>query len=317
MKNRSEIEEKYKWDLSGYFASQEEWEDAFEYVKKSIPEFKNFEGKLNEQKTIFDCLQLNSKLSQKLELLYVYAALITKEDQSNSQAQERLEKISSLATEFSAETSFIDVEIGELSTEFLTELMNNKDYPQFKTYFYSIIRFKPYMLSKKEEKLLSLMSDFTGGFGDNFEKFDDADLTFDDVEDSNGVKHPLNHSNFLLYLESPDRVLRKNTLKNLNGAYKKFNNFLSINYISNVKKNTFKAKIRNFDSCLSASIFAEDVNYRVYNTLIEQVNKNLPLLHEYFELKRKQLGLDTIALYDLYASTKQEVNLKLEYEEAM
>ena len=317
MKTRAEINEKYKWDLSSYFKSQKDWEQELESVKALLPEFADYEGKLNNETDIFACLLLDTEVSKRLGLLYVYAALRTKEDQGNSKAQEALEKVSSLSTLYSAETSFIMVELSALSTEFLTDLKNNNIYPQFSNFFEDVIKMKPHTLSKPEEKLLSLMSDFSGGFSDNFDKFDDADLVFDDILDSEGRRHQLNHSNFILHMESPDRVLRENAMKSMNAAYKKFNNFLTSNYTSVLKKNKFSAKIRNFSSPLQAAIFSEDASEKVYKTLIEQVNKNVKLFQKYLKLKQKQLKLDKFALYDLYAPVVEEHNLKLEYEEAM
>jgi oligoendopeptidase F len=317
LKQRKDIPEKYKWNLDQYFASDQEWEDMFLKVEKKYKQIAAFEGKLDNPNSIFECLSFQSNIGKKLGLLYVYAALRTKEDQADSKAQERLEKISALSTKYSAEVSFVDVELSSLSTEVLTSLMNNKQFPQFKNYFYNILRFKPYMLSKKEERLLSLMGDFADGFGDNFEKFDDADLKFDPVLDSKGNSHELTHANFILFMESPDRTLRKNTLASMNGAYQKFNNFLASNYISNIKKNKFSASIRGFDSALAASIFVEDASEKVYQTLIDCVHDALPLFHKYLALKQKQLGLADFALYDIYAPTAQEVDLKLEYEQAI
>lgn len=317
MKERKDIEEKYKWDLTEYFASDFDWEEAFKEINNRYQEISKYEGKLNNEENIFSCLVFESELSKKIGLLYVYASLRTREDQAESVAQERLEKISSLGTKISAAGSFVDVEISELDNEFLTKLQNNLTYSQFSDFFRDIIRYKPHTLSKKEEKLLSLMGDFSGGFSDNFDKFDDADLTFEPIKDSKGQLHDLNHSNYTLHLENSDRVQRKNALIGMNGTYKKFNNFLSSNYISNIKKNKFRASIRNFSSALGASIFGEEASEEVYKTLIEQVSANLPTIHRYLDLKRQELKLDKLAIYDLYAHTAENVNLQLEYEEAM
>ncbi len=317
MKKRSQIQDKYKWDLSSYFKDEKEFEKTFLEVSNTISEFAGFEGKLDDEKNIYKCLLLESETSQKLGKLYVYASLITKQDQSDSFAFERLEKISSLATKLSALTSFVDVEISALPNEFLIKLQNNEKYPQFDTYFYDILRFKPHMLSKKEEKLLSLMSDFTGGFSQNFEKFDDADLTFEDAIDSKGKPYTLNHSSYSLLLEDKDRTLRKDAMIKMNRAYKKFNNFLASNYISVLKQNKFSSSIRNFDSSLQGSIFSEDASEKVYKTLLKEVKGNAPLLQEYLALKAKQLQLKDFALYDLYTPIANNQTLKIEYEVAM
>ena len=301
MKTRNQIEEKYKWDLSSYFKSDDDFNKNFEKMKSMKDNLLKYEGHLDNDKNIFACLEKSSAQSLLMGKLYVYSALRVKEDQGNSQNQERLMIVENLATEIGANNSFVDVELSCLSDQYLTDLANNKKYPQYSNFFKEIIRDKKHTLSKKEEKLLSLMSDFSGGFSENFDKFDDADLVFDDVINSKGEKLPLNHANYAVYLQTPDRVLRKDTMAKTNGQYGKFNNFLASNYISEVKQNVFASKIRGFNSCLESALFYEEVDKKVYDTLIECVNKNLNVLHSYLELKRKTLNYEKIAIYDTYA----------------
>lgn len=126
MKERREIEEKYKWDLSSYFVNQEAWEVLFDEMSNKMKAISNFEGRLNKKEDIFDCLNFESEISKNLELLYVYASLVVKQEQSNPKSHERLNKISSLLTEFSSLSSFVDVEISELDTAVLIELQKRQ-----------------------------------------------------------------------------------------------------------------------------------------------------------------------------------------------
>ena len=111
MKKRSEIEEKYKWDLSGYFKNEDEFQKEFENLKSKLNSYDIFRGKLNNEKTILECLKFDEQISKRLEILCSYANLRACEDTGNSESQERLNQVTSLATAFSANTSFIAVEI--------------------------------------------------------------------------------------------------------------------------------------------------------------------------------------------------------------
>ena len=317
MKKREEIEEKYKWDLTEYSKSSEACEKELADIQKKFPEIEKFENKLNSDENIYACLKLESEISQVLSRLYVYSSLKLKENAKNSKAVELSEKVGSVCVNFGTITSFIDVEIGELSNEKLKELENNKNYPEFRTYFKAILRHKAHMLSKKEEKLLSQMGEFTGGFSDVFDMFDNADVKFEDALDSKGVPHKLTHATYSLLVESADRELRKNAIINMNKAYGEYNNTIATNYINDVKVGTFFAKIRNYPSALSASIYAEEASEEVYKTLLEGVNNNLKVFHKYFDIKRRQLGQKTFALYDIYAKTCEDFDIKLSYEEAL
>ena len=317
MKKREEIDEKYKWDISGYAKSLDACEEELKKASSRFFEISKFENQLNNEENIYACLMLSSNISEQLEKLYVYSALKVRENAKDSKAVELNEKVGSACVDYSTISSFIDVEIGEHNEEFLTDLMNNKNYPQFRTYFKSILRHKKYLLSKKEEKLLSQIGEFTGGFSDIFDMFDNADVKFEDAKDSKGEKHTLTHATYSLLVESQDRELRKNAFKNINKAYGEYNNTIATTYINDVKLSCFSAKVRNFPSALSASIYSEEASEEVYKTLVEGVNSNLSVFHKYFELKRKQLGLTTFAVYDLYAKATQKFDIKLGYEEAI
>ncbi len=317
MKKREEIEEKYKWDLSEYSESLEACEKELKEIEQRFEEITAFENKLNSDENIYACLKLESEISEVLSRLYVYSSLRVKENAKDSKAVELSEKVGSVCVKFSTLTSFISVEIGELSNEKLKELENNSAYPQFRTYFKSILRQKAHILSKKEEKLLSQMGEFTGGFSDVFDMFDNADVKFKDALDSKGKPHKLTHATYSLLVESPDRELRKNAIINMNSAYGEYNNTLATNYIGDVKVGVYFAKVRNYPSALSASIYNEEASEEVYKTLIEGVNNNLGVFHKYFDIKRRQLGLKSFAIYDIYAKTCEDFDMKLSYEEAL
>ena len=316
MKERKDIEEKYKWDLSSYYFSEKEFENDYNYVLNNFEKIKLFENKLNNEKDIFDCLDFEKTISKKLSKLYVYSSLITKEDATVSASDERLEKIVALSVKVSASSSFVSVELAELDDNFLLSLLNNPRAKNYDLLIKDIIKCKKHTLSKKEENLLSLMGEFSDGFSDVFDKFDNADITFEDCVDSKGNKYPLNMATYGIYMESEDRELRKNAIKNINGAFGKFHHTIGTNYINHVKKDCFYSKIRNFNSCLESALFSEDVSKDVYDNLVESVNKNLSGIHQYYDLKRQQLNLDKIALYDMSAPTSSSYNLKLDYEDA-
>ena len=48
LKKRSEIEEKYKWDLTPLCKSDSEFYQKLEKCKEFLPKLKKFEGKLNK-----------------------------------------------------------------------------------------------------------------------------------------------------------------------------------------------------------------------------------------------------------------------------
>ena len=317
MKLRSEIEEKYKWDLSKYCKSVEDFYARLEKVADRAKGFKQYEGKLSDDNALFECLELETEIDKELSLLAVYASLKLSEDNSDRQANEMNEKMGIVISKFSTATSYVDVEISKFKEEKLKALQSNEKFKNYSRYFESVLREKKHTLSKREELLISQLGEFLGGFSSNFDKFTDVDLKFDNIKDSNGKEYEFNQSKYSVYVESKDRTLRENAFKQMNGKHGEFINFLANNYINDVKEDCIFAKIRKYKSALSASIYNEEADEKVYKLLVKKVRKNVGLLQRYFEVKRKMLNLDRFAIYDTFAPVVEEVDKKYSYDEAI
>ena len=64
------------------------------------------------------------------------------------------------------------------------------------------------------------------------------------------------------------------------------------------------------------SLFADDVDIKVYNNLIDSVHKNIGYLYDYYALKKSILGYDELHLYDVYTPITSNYDRKFDYEEA-
>lgn len=317
MKERNEIEERFKWDLRNYCENDEDFYVRLEKISKKVPDFKKFEGKLSDEKLLFECLEFETEVDKELSLLAVYAFLRLSENNAERKSNEMNEKMGLILSKFSTASSFVDVEVGKFKNDKLKSLKDNKKFVNYQRYFEDILREKKHMLGKREEVLLSQLGEFLGGFSDNFDKFTDVDLKFDKILDCEGNAHEFNHSKYSLYIESRDRVLRKNAFKQFNGKHGEFINFLANNYINDVKQDCIFARIKKYKSALDRSVYAEEASIDVYRMLIKKVRENVDVLQGYLEIKRKMLGLQKVAIYDTFAPVVSEVEKKYTYDEAI
>lgn len=314
---RSAVPQKYKWDLSEFAKDNEDFKNRTTNLLKYIEIFKSFEGKLSDEKNLLKVLEYSSEYAKEMILLFNYAQRKLDENLNDSKSMENLNYISQIENQISVASSFITPEVSKFSNAKLNSLMKNPKFLHFRLFFKDIIKEKPHILPKNEEKLLSGMGDFLDGFSSNHDAFSDADLKFNDVKDGKGRSHKYNQALYSKFMHSPDRELRKNTFAEENGAYGRYLNFLANNYISEVKANCYFAKIRNYQNALSHAIESEDAKIGVYNTLIQSVHKNLKLLYKYFEKKKKLLGYDKFYIYDQYAPIRKIVKKNYTFEQAI
>ena len=81
---RKDVPEKYRWHLNDIFASDEAFETAFGEVLALIPELSAYEGKLGDRDSALACLKLDSEITRKFGLLYVYSHMLSHEDLAES-----------------------------------------------------------------------------------------------------------------------------------------------------------------------------------------------------------------------------------------
>ncbi len=317
MKERSQIEDKFKWDLSKFCKNDDDFKSRLQILSNKIPEIKKYEGKLGDDKMLYECLELEMKLVQEFSLISIYAHLRLSENNADRSALEMTEMISFEAQKFSVATAFIHIEMNKFSKLRLEELKSQSKFKNYVRLFDEIERVKKHTLSKSEELLLTKIDECLGGNSDVFDRFADVDLKFDDIQDSKGKKHEFSYSKYLVYAESKDRVLRENAFKQMNGKYGEYINFIATNYINNVKEDCVFAKIKKYKNALSASIFNEEASEIVYDLLVRKVRENVGLLHRYFEIKRNMLNLDKFAIYDTMAPVSTELNKTFTYDEAI
>ena len=300
MKKRSDIEEKYKWNLDDYYKDNQ-WDKELSALTKSLSTFEKYNGKLKDKVTILQCLKEEDEFSKRLEKLYVYASLRRDENLADNSSQIMCNKVMTLSSQASMATSFIVAQLNKLDNSFIDDIINDKNFVNYKRYFEQLKKAKAHILSEEQEKLLAGMSIFSREFKSTFSAFTNADLQFDNILDSNDKSYPLNESISSIYTSSSDRTLRENAFKTLNGTYGKYNNLLSNNYLASVKKDYYLARCRNFKSALEKTLFDNEIDIKVYNTLLKNVDANLPIIYKYFTKKAKLLNLKKFASFDVYA----------------
>ncbi|MFR0902646.1 MAG: M3 family metallopeptidase, partial [Anaerovoracaceae bacterium] len=144
-----------------------------------------------------------------------------------------------------------------------------------------------------------------------------ADLTFGEVKDEDGDSVPLTHGNYITFMESHDRNLRKAAFTNMYEAYKKLINTLAVNYNYNTKTDVVSARIRKYGSSLEAALSGGNIPLEVYHNLIAQVRENLPAVHKYMELRKKALGVEKLQMYDVYVPLVKLPKKKISFDQAV
>ena len=317
-KLRCEIEDKYKWDLTKIYKDEKEWQKDFDDVKEKILKVLEYKDSfLSNGKKLYEYLKYDEEVSRKLEKIYYYAHLNYDADTLDEKYKVMTNKVSDLFTKYNELSSFVVPEILKLDEEKLNTFYKEEE--KLEDYRFSIeniYRFKNHTLDEEKEKMLSNLSKCLSNPEETYEALTDSDFEYDYITDEKGNKVKFNESNYSLFIKSKDRSVRKKAFEMLHNKYKKYIRTITSTYKGEVENNVVLAKIRNYDSAISASLYSDNVPVDIYDNLIKVVNDNMNVLYDYYDLKKEILSLDCLHMYDTYVEIINKIDKKYSFDEA-
>jgi oligoendopeptidase F len=315
---RSEQDKAYQWKLESIFPTDAAWEAEFAAVKKLIPSLRQFEGKLADSaSTFYQALSTRDKLSQRIGKLFVYARMRYDQDTTNSHYQAFNDRATSLTTEAGSALAYMRPEILAIPESTIQKFLQSE--PKLQLYSYELEelnRFRPHVLSAKEEALLAEASEVLGASRNTYGLLNNADIKFPTIKDDEGNDIEITHGRMIQLLENTDARVRKDTFHAIYDTYGGLKNTFASTLSSHVKKHNLMARLRHYDSARQRSLSGNNIPEKVYDQLISIVHENLPLLHRYIKLRKKAMGVQNLHMYDLYTPFIQHTPKKITYEEA-
>ena len=318
LKAREEMNSKDLWNLSNLYASDEAWEVSYEKALAEIDKVGTYQGKLGESAQLLEeALTESNRIGGDVARLYNYAGKRHHQDTTNPTYQAMESKAESLGVKAGTISSYMVPEIlgiGEAKLQIF--MKENPALEIYAHYFHDIVRVADHILTPEKEELMAQISEVAAAPGAIFSMINNADLKFEPVADKDGEMRPLTHGNFIQHLESKDRVLRENAYNAFYAEFRKLRNTIAKTFSSSVKGTGFDAKVRNYGSSLEAALFGDNIPVDIYKNLVETVNDNLGLMHDYVSVRKNILGLDELKSYDLYVPIVESGNINIDYDSA-
>ena len=298
-KNREEVPEKYTWDLTTKYKSTKDWELDFNNLKNEINSISKYKNNLvDNADNLYNCLELDTNISTKLEKLYVYAYLKHDEDLTNPENTKMFMTIYSLYVEYSKLTSFISPTILKIDNKTILDFMKeNKKLNKYKRVLDEIRRYKKYTLSEKIEKIIATLNSANNA-QEVTESLLDSEIKYGSIKVDN-KNMELTNANYSKFSRSKDRNIRKQASLKRNKSLKQFQNTFALNLTSCLKDINNTCKVRSYDNYFQATMFADKIPKNIYHSLLKFVNNNLHTFQRLIEIRKKCLKLDTVYNYDL------------------
>ena len=290
------------WDLSELYPNDAAWETERRALLKAIPALKAQKGTLGRSAAVMRAaLQAQSDINKRTSRLYTYASLKADEDLRVAPNQERKNQAQDVFTALGEATAWTNPEIVALGAARVNAFIaSDRGLDKFAFYLRDALRTAPHTLSPNEEELLASASSPLSGPNDIRDQLAASDMPRPTVKLSDGREIRLDDQGYTLSRGAPNRADRKQVFDKFWTSYKSFENSLGTSLAAQVKGDMFRAKARKYSSALEAALDGSNLPEAVYRSLIAETNRGLPVLHRYFELRRRMLGLSDMGYWDIY-----------------
>ena len=315
--SRKDIPEKDKWDLSTLYRTDGEWEAALSSIPGLAAAVVAFKGRLGESSEVFlSSLRAFEALCRVAETVSTYASLLYAADEGDAAAQDKDGRATIAVSAAFSEVSFYEPELLSLPDEKIIAWKSLPEFADYRVFIEKTLHAKPHTLGEREERVLALQAEAAQTAHNAFSLLPNVDISFGMVP-VGGEERPLTQSSWQLFMENPDRSVRKAAYERFYGAFESHANTLAALYAGSVSQDVFIARARGYGSSLQSRLYGDKVPESVYRNLIGTVRANLPVLHRFYALRKRVLGLSELRHYDVYVPLAGSVWTRTSYEEAV
>lgn len=315
--DRKDIDKSLKWDTEKIYKTDEEFYKEVEEVKNLIEKTKAYKGKiLQSADSLYDFLKTDEKLERKFSKLGVYASLKSDEDTRVAKYQEMSKIADNLFANLAQELSFITPEIlSEDYKKVQTYIEEKEELKIYDHYFEDLFRNKDQTLGENEEKIIASFAKLSQNPQNTYMIFSNADLKFPKVKKGD-EEIQITDANFTNLELDSNREFRKEVYEKYYTVYKQFENTAASLLDGEMTANNTIAKLKKFDSARAMSLFANNIDEKVYDNLIEVIHDNIEIHRDYTSLRKEVLGLDDLGFYDIYLPLVEDYNKTYTFDEA-
>ena len=315
---RKDIPVEYTWKIEDLYTSLDEWkadkENAAQMITRIDALSKDW---TSSAKNMLDFLNFLTDINIKLTRLYAYASHQNNSDLSNTLFQSMVGDLQTMFVGYSSKLSFFDPDVLKLGEAKFSEYISTESgLETYKFQIQDVLRNKIHVLPDEQQKIVSMTGLFSGVASKTANMLNDVEVPNAEVTLSTGEKVVLNYANYSKYRGSPNSEDRSLVMREFWKNQMQFKNTLSILQDGAIKQHFFSAKVRNFNNCLEARLFGDNIPVGVYEQLIKSVKENLKPLHRHITMRKELLKLNTFKYEDVYASSVPSVEKLYEYKEA-
>jgi len=302
LRDRNEIPDRFKWNLSHIFPGWPAWQAAFEELDTKIGAYAALQGSLNKgAEQLLDAMKVSDDIGQLTYKVWYFASLKYDEDQRDNQLNARRQQVQILFAKASQASAWFNPELLQISLPTVQRWMaENADLAVYRFAIEDLYRQQEHVLDEKGEHLLSLSSRFSSSPNDAYAALSTADVKHP------AIKLPASNTEVTLTYGQYRAILATNRSQaDRAAAFQEYHQLFAANvntyaslYNGVLQRDWFHSQARGYRSTLEAALHGNNIPTAVVTNLIETTKAGTEPLRRYHRLRKRVLGLSSYHNYD-------------------
>src|SRR6185295_6416461 len=300
-RNRAEIDDAHKWNLSDIYPDWPAWEAALADLDRKIADFAALKGTLTGGgDALLKAFRLNDELGQLAYRVYFYPSLRYDEDQRDNKINARKQQVQALLARWQESASWFSPELLTIPLATVRGwLAASSDLDRYRFAIEEVYRQQEHVLNEQGERLMSLASRLSGAPGEAYQALSTADARFPEVTLSTGQKLTMSYGQYRAVLATNrNQEDRRQAFLAHYGAFGGNLNTYATLYHSVCQRDWFHARARGYPTTLDAALHLNNIPRAVVDNLIATTRAGVEPLRRYHRLRRRALKLDRYCPYD-------------------
>ena len=301
LRDRSDIADRYKWNLTDIFSGWDAWVTAYDELEIKIDAYAALQGTLSlGADRLLAAMQLSDDIGQLTYRVWYFAGLKYDEDQRDNQINAKRQQVQILFAKASQASAWFNPELLAIPLPTVRQWMDRQ--PGLATYRFALedlYRQQEHVLDEKGEHLLSLASRFSTAPNAAYAALSTADITHPTIALSTGPDVTLTYGQYRAILATnrnqADRAAAFHAYHKVYAA--NVNTYASL-YNGVLQRDWFHSQSRGYRTTLDAALHGNNIPPAVVENLIETTKAGAEPLRRYHRLRKRVLGLDTYHSYD-------------------
>ncbi len=302
LRERDQIPDRFKWDLTKIFPDWGAWQSAYDELDRKIAAFASLEGTLGTDggAALLGVMTLRDEIGQLEYKVGYFASLCHDQDQRDNQTNAKRQEVDILFAKAAQASAWFNPELLRIPLQTVQAWMDGSG--ALAVYRFSIedlYRQQEHVLDDKGERLLSLSSRFSGAPHEAYAALSTADVKHPVVTLPSGTEATLTYGQYRAILSTnhsqADRAAAFHEYHKVYAA--SVNTYASL-YNGVLQSDWFYAQARGYASTLDAALHGNNIPIAVVDNLVEQAKAGSEPLRRYHRLRKRILGLETYHAYD-------------------